>query len=173
MDLPTVLALDTGGTTGYCCVIPHKPPIQGELGPKEHHVELWDLMLEYVLAADDHHTALHIVCEAFQFRHDDRDRSKIDYMAAHYEGVVELFHAMNQTRYAATNLSLVLVKQSASQVKGQGKKGPSKTFWGDDSKVKQVDLWVPGKPHAVDATRHYLYYVSFALDNDYYLRKLK
>ncbi len=34
-----------------------------------------------------------------------------------------------------------------------------KQFWSDD-KIKAIGLWLPGKPHAIDALRHLLYYVT-------------
>lgn len=169
--LPTILALDPGGTTGYCAAIPFKPPIIEELGPGEHHEELWDLMREYKEAASDHHTAYVIVCERFEFRQEDSDRAKIDYMAAHYEGIVELF-----AKFATPALGkrgVDLVKQGSAQVKSKSKSGRPASFWADDAKIKKVGLWVPGKRHGMDAARHYLYYRTFTLNDDSYLQLLK
>lgn len=173
-ELPIILALDPGGTTGYCGIVPHRDPDQGELSKEGHHEELWDLLVKATDVARDHHTQLTVVCEAFEFRQEDAaTRPKIDYMAAHYEGVVELYCKFVSNRFLKPLVpEVVLVKQYASQVKGQGKKGRSKTFWGDDAKIKKLGLWKPGKPHAMDATRHYLYYVTFTLGDKRYLHKL-
>lgn len=55
-----------------------------------------------------------------------------------------------------------IVGQSPSQ---------GKHFW-TDSKIKELGLWVPGKPHAMDALRHMLYFVSFNQKDNRFIRNL-
>jgi hypothetical protein len=98
------------------------------------------------------------VCEEFEFRHTDQGRSKIEYISKEYIGVVEL--------YAALNPSVRVVRQSASQAVGES------AFW-NDAKLKYVGLYTPGKRHANDAMRHYLWFVSFRIRDPIYIRKLK
>lgn len=110
-------------------------------------------------------TPLHIVCERFEFRKTDQYRDKIDYTAAEYVGVVKLFAKMYK------NANVKLIMQSASQVKEKkGQENPP--FW-TEAKIKHLGLWVPGKPHAMDAVRHYLYYRTFTLGDKTLLYKLK
>lgn len=89
---------------------------------------------------------VHIAYESFDFRHEERERDRIDYTPAEVIGAVRLW---------AAGLPYVnLVKYNAATGKG---------FWSDD-KIKKLGLWVPGYKHAMDATRHLLYYMAFQLD---------
>ena len=87
--------------------------------------------------------------ESFDFRKDERDRTKIDYTPAEVIGALR-FWALSRKD------TVKLVKQGA----GIGKGG----FWSDD-KIKTLALWVPGAKHAMDATRHLLYYRAFTLSD--------
>lgn len=46
-----------------------------------------------------------------------------------------------------------------------------KTFWTND-KLKKLGLYLRGQPHAMDALRHWLYYVTFTIGDKTYLDKL-
>jgi hypothetical protein len=168
MDIPSILALDPGGTTGWCWY-KQGPPEQlqrGQISEAEHHLRLEKLLEEVATATG--RNRLVIVCERFEFRQDDRDRDKIDYIAGEYVGVVKRFWQQHQRQGV-----IDLVMQSAAQVKGRGKHRTSKTFWGDDSRLRKLGLWIPGQPHAMDATRHYLYYRTFTLGDASILHQLR
>ena len=88
---------------------------------------------------------VHIMLERFEFRLDERDRTKIDYMPAEVVGAIRL--------WAHGRASVKLVLTGASLGKG---------FWSDD-KIKKLGLWVPGRRHAMDALKHLLRYRLFTL----------
>lgn len=47
-----------------------------------------------------------------------------------------------------------------------------KQFW-DNNKIKALGLWLPGKPHAVDAIRHLLYYITVPMNNSLFVHQLR
>lgn len=47
-----------------------------------------------------------------------------------------------------------------------------KQFW-DDGKIKNLGLWTPGSPHAMDALRHLLYYITVGMSNYTFLNYLR
>lgn len=114
------------------------------------HLYMW--MMQMVDPEKDH-----VIVESFEFRKEDaQNREYIDYSTGEYVGVVKLFCQITNT---------AMTVQSASQGKG---------FWTDD-KLKRVGLWTPGKErrHERDATRHWLHYMTFALNDNTWLNKLK
>lgn len=141
-----VLALDPGGTTGwamYSCeeiVEPFNSTsefynekwVAGQLDRPGHHEQLYTL-LELM-----HADPFHVVTESFEFR--QRARNGLVLISLEYIGVAELFCQQRQ---------LQLKRQTASMAKG---------FVTDD-KIKNMELWKSGQPHAMDATRHLLYYL--------------
>jgi hypothetical protein len=157
-----MLALDPGGTTGW-----HYSDgdltAHGEIYKQNHHKELFDFLVQ----AEDNRVAtpLHVVCERFEFRKNERDRDKIDYIAGQYEGVVKLFCQQFK------GCGVKLIMQSASHTVGR------KAFFGDgpegNEKMKQLGLYFPGERHATDAARHYAYYRTFTLKDSTFLLKLK
>lgn len=160
-DLPMILALDPGGTTGACLFNPTRETNQVEteqLGPHEHHKELWEFLGETLAEALRCNSKLHIVCESFEFRQTERHRPFINYIPREYIGVVKLFCSIH-----SPNTGLFYYEQKAAHAKG---------FF-DDAKVKKLTLWVPGRKHAMDATRHYLYHRTFTLDDKSTLFKLR
>jgi hypothetical protein len=102
----------------------------------------------------------HIVCESFEFRKTERHRDFINYIPREYIGVVNLF----VQHHADPNVKLFM--QSAMNVIGD------RAFFTDD-KIKKLGLWVPGRKHAMDATRHYLYHRVFTLKDKSLLQLLK
>lgn len=90
---------------------------------------------------------VHVVCEKFEFRLDERDRTKIDYTAAEVIGALRLWQLERD--------AVKLVMQGATKAKG---------FWMDD-KLKSLGVWVPGARHAMDALRHLLAYRLFDLQH--------
>lgn len=168
MNLPNILALDPGGTTGYCLFRPalQMLPDRGHLGPEEHHLDLWKFLADIYKATvgtPDKPEELHIVCEQFEFRQTERHRDFINYIPREYIGVVKLFYQTTRSSQYLSPQTPQLHFQSAAQAKG---------FWTDE-KIKKLGLWVPGQKHAMDATRHYLYYRVFTLGDKSLLHKLR
>jgi hypothetical protein len=130
-----------------------------------HHLPLWKLLTQYYAASSAKHQPLTILCERFEFRKEEEQREKIDYIAKEYEGVVKLFSRMNLREE-----DLELVMQGASYTVGKT------AFWGDgpegNDRIKSLGLWQPGRKHALDALRHYLFYVSFTLRDNQFINKL-
>jgi hypothetical protein len=166
-----IIAIDPGGTTGIAwqSVQPHLPPERRietctyaqleQIGPCSEAAGLKELlsylssvaMLAEPLTVAD---LIHLIVEPFQFRHDDRSRSKIDYIAAEVVGALRV--------WCLDRPHVKFIRQSASDAKG---------FWTDD-KIRRLGLWVPGgsktfvastpgKNHAMDALRHLLRYNLF------------
>lgn len=160
VKLPSILALDPGGSTGYCFRGPDAIIKYGELPLTAvgHHLALWKLLVDCrdQIQSHDSDATFTIVCERFDFRKTDQTREKIDYISREYIGVVKLFEQSTDNR--------VRVRlQGASQ---------AKEFW-DDQKLRRIGMYYPRSKHARDATRHYLYYVSFALKDDRYIHMLR
>jgi len=134
-----IVALDPGGTTGIATVRFDDGGYEwsfSELGPYEHHDELWEFLYN---TCKPWTTGSTIVCESFEFRQ-NRQRDNINLMSREYIGVVKLFRAI---------LNVPVVFQTA---------GMAKPFVTDE-KLKAMDLYYTRSKHARDATRHALYYM--------------
>jgi hypothetical protein len=133
------LALDPGGTTGWVLAEDGTVRQHGQLGPEEHHLELWALFCKYHQGDSDTPPAddFTIVSESFQFRQNDGERWGIRLDSKEYEGVIKLY-----ARF--TNVPVVF--QTAGEAKG----------FITDEKLKVMGLWLPGEKHARDAMRHLL-----------------
>lgn len=154
-----ILALDPGGTTGWVKQGQYAQAsefVWGQLEESNHHNKLWSLLTMAVGEALSLSVPCYIVYERFEFRHEERDRDKIEYISAEYNGVVKLFGQNNHPH-------VKLVEQGASQ---------AKDFFTDD-KLRHLGLWVPGKKHARDAMRHLLYFITFTQGDKRFLMKLK
>lgn len=140
-------AFDPGGSTGFAHAIIY-PDCgflniffnAGQIGPEEHHWELFDYFNSRIYSSDA------IVYEAFEFRQGiGSDRRKVELISREYIGIIKL---IVQGQYMSDNLTV----QSASQAKTFcPDKGPQQ-----NAKLKALNLFVPGYPHAMDAYRHLL-----------------
>jgi hypothetical protein len=134
-----IVGIDPGVTTGISVydseVVDLKWRWQFEqLGPEEHH----DTLFWFLKNVDPNI----IVCEKF----DNRGKMAADLIPREYIGVIK---ASYQASLIAKR-PVELVMQSPSQAKG---------FWTND-KLKACSLWKgTGLKHAMDATRHVLYYL--------------
>jgi hypothetical protein len=98
------------------------------------------------VVGEDHHETLWnyllkempdvIVCERFQIRNNVAASTT----ALEYIGVIKCFAQLSNT---------TLIMQTPSQAKG---------FW-NDAKLRRCQLYLPSSGHAMDATRHVLYYL--------------
>lgn len=137
-----ILALDPGGTTGLAWMHGTNGAVRTmQMGPDEHHEELWNFMRVYTPTA--------IVCESFTYRN---GLAKADLIPCEYIGLVKLY---------AEKYCVPLYMQTPSM---------AKKFFSDD-KLKAADLWITGKQHARDAVRHLMYYVTFTLKSERFLAR--
>jgi hypothetical protein len=150
-----ILAIDPGPTTGFALF----------------NRGAWDVWEEEVGNYADFANAIEamltaetlIICERFQFLHENRDRMKIDFTPAELVGVIKFV--------AGNTDNAGLVMQNPSVAVGRT------AFWGDgpggNAKLKKLKLWFEGKKHGRDAVRHILWYITFTRKDDYYLTLLK
>lgn len=139
-----ILAFDPGGITGLCGF--HSQvgvTMQDQICTEErHNVQLYAL-LELIKPEL-------VVCERFDYH---GGRMAVDLTARNYIGVIELW---------CDQFDVHLEMQKPST---------GKDFW-DDKKMKKAKLYKPGLPHANDATRHLLYYLTFVANDHRYLQML-
>jgi hypothetical protein len=114
-----------------------------EITGEHHNDKLWRLL--------EQEQPDHVVTENFHYR---RAQIHAELMSRDYIGVLRLWCQLNNHE---------LQVQSPGDAKG---------FW-TDTKLKRLELYTPGKPHANDAVRHLLLYVTFTLKNDYFIRKAR
>ena len=143
-----VAAFDPGGTTGAAILLEDGSVVQ------EQYKEL--LQIWYLLEAQG--PKLDLVVERFQFRYGG-GRSRVDLSAVEVIGILKLYNQMYSWSEDAPKLYL----QTPSQ---------AKNLW-TDSKLKHLGLWIPGKPHAMDATRHLLYHLVVTKGDRTWLEKLR
>lgn len=154
-----VLAFDPGGTTGWSSYTAERMPAVD--GPEEYLQEKWQCGQ---IGPGDHHLALDrflgsqqtqefvVVCESFEFRNTDkRHRDNISLISREYIGVIKRFHQQRMEGHRGQHL----VMQTA---------GLAKSFIPDtgsmaNKKIKDAGLWYPNSKHAMDATRHLLWYL--------------
>jgi hypothetical protein len=91
-----------------------------------------------------------IVYERFQYQR----RDKVVLYPVEVIGVIKLY---------AEKWGVSLFEQTPSQ---------AKNLWTDD-KLKTLGLWIPGKPHAMDATRHLLYHLVVTKGDREWLEPLR
>ena len=91
-----------------------------------------------------------IVCESFVYQR----RDKVDLSPVEMIGVTKLYCERAGISYH---------EQTPSQ---------AKTFW-TDKKIKTCGLWVPGNPHAIDAARHLLYFMTFTIGDQRWMHMLQ
>lgn len=158
-----ILALDPGGTTGVASAqMPASRDYSSlddiffgadQLGPHEHHIELYDLLHRQHSYAQQEGVDLKIVCEKFEFRQhisQNHTKTKVELISREYIGIVRLFCAQ---------FEIPLAMQSASQAKDFiPDKGPQANV-----RLKQLDLYIPGQVHSNDAKRHLLRYMVIDL----------
>jgi hypothetical protein len=106
---------------------------RGHIGPEPHHSELYH-MLESLNTEN-----YRVITESFEYR--NRARAGLVLVSLEYIGVAQLF---------CNEYGRVLTKQTASMGKGFVK----------DEHLKKLDLWYGTKwKHAMDATRHLIYFI--------------
>ncbi len=135
--MPTVLSLDPGVTTGYVIANLQGRRISIEVGQAE-----WTLMQVFErLREVCINRGSHIVYETFEYR--NASRRGLNLTPVKIIGVIELMQEWFPSRG--------FYPQTAAQGKG---------FYSDD-KLKELGVYVKGKPHGRDATRHLLHWLNF------------
>jgi len=109
----------------------------GQIGPQEHHLALWRFLQKERPDI--------LICESFQFRQFDGNRTGIVLISNEYIGIAKLY----AETFTEGSFKPQVVFQTASQGKGLMK----------DDKLKNLSLWFPGEQHARDAARHLVYYM--------------
>lgn len=144
-----IISLDPGGTTGWACYTESQLAsyvynvndfTYGQLGPHEHHKELYDLLRSGI----EHD--YRIVCESFEYRNESR--SGLVLVSREYIGVVKLFCQETLTLY---------FPQTASVGKITG------NSFVQPANLARLGLWAKGGKsrmnHAMDAVSHLLQYM--------------
>lgn len=136
--MTTVMSFDPGGTTGWAYWQHNWDTFRmevGQLGPKHHHLALYDMVEEYDPQI--------IVCENFTYQRRDPTKGiHLELISVQYIGVLSMY----QQKHPET----LLVFQMPNV---------GKSIWTDD-KLKAVDHYHPGLKHANDAVRHLIHYLS-------------
>jgi len=137
------VSVDPGGTTGLAYMNSDYKVFVAQIEERDHNL----ILMETLDALEPDR----VICEDFTFR---QSKSKVNLDARNYIGVIELWCQTND---------VPLHMQTPAQGKG---------FWNDD-KLKKINLYSANKPHANDAVRHLLYYISFVEGDYYFLKALK
>jgi hypothetical protein len=142
----TMIGLDPGGTTGWALYYPDLGKFTvGQITGDDSHRKVGNL-LQYNRPAK-------VIYERFDYRAKQR---AADLTPVEIIGVIKLYHQNHP--------KTELVAQS--QLKG--KTG----LWTDD-KLKALELYVPGQPHAMDALRQVLYYLTVEQGENYWVNRYR
>lgn len=143
----TIVALDPGGTTGVAIKQEGTSPsrFQVDTSTPEGLEEIYYTLL--------HESPIEVVMERFQFRYGG-GRAKVVLTPVEVIGVVKLYCALKKVK---------LYEQTPSQAKK----------FITDEKMRMLDLWIPGLPHAMDATRHLLYHLIVTKRDQRWLELLR
>lgn len=156
----TIIGIDPGGTTGICAWSPVKDTyVFDQLETKDG--EGYRVLVNWIDRTQHSFGFIPpfvLVVERFNFRMNERDRTKIDYTAAEVIGALRFAFETEPTR--ATTLHF--------QMAAEGK-----AFF-DDDKLRRLGLWKGSQMrHAMDALRHVLHYRTFTLGDKSVLEKFK
>lgn len=138
-ELPFVMALDPGGTTGWASFNPNTAVILCGQIHGVHHEELFNHLDGYFGTNNKGQ----LVCESFQFRQfDGFDKTKVVLDSVEYIGVIKLYSQMT---------GMPVQFQTASLAK----------HFVSDEKLRRLDWYksTAGLVHARDALRHIVYYL--------------
>lgn len=133
-----IISIDPGVESGYC---------YAEVSDAG---QLWYYPFQAVDDVDELWRRLHkfepryIIMESFEFRNSPRGNTGVNLFPRELIGVARLYELTSPTQCA---LHL--------QTPAQGKS------YYTDATLKAKNLWVRGKPHAMDASRHLLQWLTF------------
>lgn len=135
------LAIDPGGTSGWCVSSHHIIIAKGETGLRKY-AELWRVIGSY--------DPILLVIESYQ----NTGNIAANLSPLEVIGIARLWGQLRQRP---------VFEQHAGNVK---------PFWTDE-KLKALKLYMPGKPHMNDATRHMLNFITFNKGDKQYLLALR
>jgi hypothetical protein len=138
-----VVGLDPGVTTGYA-----KYDLTTGFWSQIHLGPMDHHMWLYNMLYDDDPDV--VVCERFNYQR----RDKVILTSVEYIGVAKYYCATRETPYVAQNA------------------GDAKRLWPEE-KIKALGLWIASMPHAMDATRHVLYYVTIGMKDYRFVNALR
>lgn len=146
MQVETLMSFDPGGTTGYCVYfVSTKTFVQIAQLEGRHHLPLWDLLEFYQPDV--------VIYEQFVYQRRDLEKGvALNIDARNYIGILQLYCDKNRAIEHESALAF-------------------KKFW-NDKKLRQLNLY-KSSPHMRDALRHMLYYVTFTLKDDEWVRRLR
>lgn len=138
-----MLAIDPGVTTGYAFAVIDE--VTGLLKYYPHQMvdDIDDLWRRLILFKPRH-----VIIEDFDHR--GKARTGLNYFPVQLIGVTRLW-------------SLITVEQTACHLQ---KAATGKAYY-TDNLLKQMSLYVRGKPHAMDASRHLLQWFTFGSGYQY------
>lgn len=145
-DFRKYIALDPGETTGVAIYTQKKSPGQVDRFWKRLQVVTHQEVWE-LLAKEDPHV---VIAESFV---QSTGAGATNFGAVEINGVIKLYQQLTD-----------------KPIVWQGRQ--IKNFW-DDEKLKTVTLWEKGQKHAMDATRHMLYYLMQVQRIDFYVNRLR
>lgn len=139
-SLSAALALDPGGTTGYCYARRlHSGTLSLEVGESQlSKLGMYQMVRDFCRGDMNRH----VIYESFQYR--NVARMGLDLTPVELIGVIEL---INEERFG----NAVFYHQMASQAKAHF----------TDDMLKEKGVYKRGKKHGRDATRHMLYWLTF------------
>lgn len=149
-----ILALDPGGSTGYAQYDSERRSwLQGTLRG-EHHIALMNLLM-----SDNWDV---VIYERFLYQRRELDAGvSLVLDSVEYIGVIKLYHQSITAAHGMVEKSsdsgLHLVQFTVPELVMQA---PSSMQLWDDRKLKAAGLYTTDSPHARDATRHLLYYLT-------------
>jgi hypothetical protein len=136
------LAIDPGGSTGIAEFDSETREWAQYTLKGQHHSSLWAVLEQDAWSV--------VIYERFLYqRREVGSGVSLVLDSVEYIGVIKLWHQGMGNTQAAT-----LVEQAPSAMQ----------LW-DDRKLKAAGLWTTDSPHARDATRHLLYYLTAGKDN--------
>lgn len=139
-----ILTLDPGVTTGYVIASLQGRRLKLEVGEAQWSLsEIHEAMREICI-----YRGSHIVYETFEYR--NASRKGLNLTPVKIIGVIELFKDWYEPMTG-------FWPQTAAQGKG---------FYSDD-KLKSLGVYVKGKKHGRDATRHLLHWLNFGAGSQF------
>jgi hypothetical protein len=136
-----IVSFDPGGTTGYTFAQIYglgDPSANTLLKVDPDQSKLTHYELDRLLAINLYPDV--IICESFEYR--NRARAGLVLVSCELIGVIKLY---------SQQYNVPLFMQTAAQGKGHFK----------DEIIKNMGLWIKGKPHAMDSLRHVLQWFTF------------
>jgi hypothetical protein len=140
----TILSLDPGVTTGYCLAKLNGRKLSIDVGQADWTLaQMFQRVREVAITRNSH-----IIYETFEYR--NAARMGLNLTPVKMIGVIEVFKEWYEPLCG-------FWPQSAAQGKG---------FYSDE-KLKELGVYVKGKKHGRDATRHLLQWLTFGAGSQY------